>query len=89
LDLSVEEASVLHEALEQLLESQSFPRLERVHRLLSWRLAAASDETASGLTAELARLAREASTLEEYEAARDRVLGPILERLESPENRDP
>jgi hypothetical protein len=37
----------------------------------------------------MAELAREARTLEEYEAARDRTLGPILDGLESAENRDP
>jgi ABC-type phosphate/phosphonate transport system substrate-binding protein len=34
-------------------------------------------------------LARGASSVEEYEAARDRTLGPILDGLESAENRDP
>jgi hypothetical protein len=33
--------------------------------------------------------AREADTLEEYEEARDRELGPVLDGLESAENRDP
>ena len=31
----------------------------------------------------------EAESVEEYEAARDRALGPILDGLESAENRDP
>ena len=42
-----------------------------------------------GLTGRIARLAREARSLEEYEAARERALGPILEGLERGENRDP
>ncbi len=37
----------------------------------------------------MAELAREAKSLEEYEAARDRTLGPLLDGLESAENRDP
>jgi hypothetical protein len=43
----------------------------------------------SGLTARLSEIARRASTLEEYEAERNRALGPILEGLENSENRDP
>ena len=43
----------------------------------------------TGLTGRAAALAREARTLEEYETARERMLGPILEGLERPENRDP
>jgi hypothetical protein len=43
----------------------------------------------TGLTGRVAGLAREAETLEEYEAARDRALGPILDGLERGENRDP
>jgi hypothetical protein len=43
----------------------------------------------TGLTGRLAGLAREAETLEEYEATRERALGPILDGLESAENRDP
>jgi hypothetical protein len=42
-----------------------------------------------GLTQRIAGLAREAETLEEYEAMRDRALGPILDGLERGENRDP
>jgi hypothetical protein len=34
-------------------------------------------------------LAREADSLEEYEAARDSELGPVLDGLERGENRDP
>jgi hypothetical protein len=61
--------------------------LERSYRLLSWRLLAAKGGT--GLTERVAGLAREAQTLEEYEAMRDRALGPILDGLERGENRDP
>jgi hypothetical protein len=43
----------------------------------------------SGLTGRMAALAREAGSVEEYEAARDEALGPILDGLESAENRDP
>ena len=63
------------------------PRLERSYRLLSWRVLAAKGGT--GLTERVAELAREAETLEEYEAMRDRALGPILDGLERGENRDP
>jgi hypothetical protein len=37
----------------------------------------------------MAELARQAESVEEYEAARDRALGPIFDGLESAENRDP
>lgn len=88
LRLTLEEADALHAALEDLLETGAAPAaLERPHRLLAWRALAARDGT--GLTARLAAIAREANTLEEFEAARDEELGPILEGLESPENRDP
>ena len=88
LRLSLDEADALHAALERLLETgREDPRLERSFRVLSWRILAAKGGT--GLTERLADLAREAETLEEYEAARDRTLGPILEGLESGENRDP
>jgi hypothetical protein len=63
------------------------PRLERSYRLLGWRMLAAKGGT--GLTQRIAGLAREAETLEEYEAMRDRALGPILDGLERGENRDP
>jgi hypothetical protein len=63
------------------------PQLERAYRLLGWRILAAGGGT--GLTGRIARLAREARSLEEYEAARERALGPILEGLERGENRDP
>lgn len=88
LHLTVEEAEALHAALEDLLETgAASPALERPHRLLAWRALAARDGT--GLTARLAAIAREANTLGEFEAARDEELGPILDGLESAENRDP
>ncbi len=88
LHLTLEEADALHAALEDLLETGAASALlERPHRLLAWHALAARDGT--GLTARLAAIAREASTLEEFEAARDEELGPILEGLESAENRDP
>jgi hypothetical protein len=88
IDLSVPEAESLHAALEDILEgTPSDPNLDRPHRLLAWRTLAA--KTGTGLTARLADLARKADTLEQYEAARDEELGPILDGLESAENRDP
>ena len=88
LHLTLEEAEALHAALEELLEGGAAPEaLKRPHRLLAWRALAARD--GSGLTARLAAIARDANTLEEFEAARDEELGPILEGLESAENRDP
>ena len=88
LHLTLEEAEALHAALEGLLEAGAAPEiLEHPHRLLAWRALAAKD--GSGLTARLAAIAREATTLEEFEAARDEELGPILDGLESAENRDP
>ncbi len=88
LHLTLEEAEALHAALESLLEAGDAPEiLECSHRLLAWRALAARD--GSGLTARLAAIAREATTLEEFEAARDEELGPILDGLESAENRDP
>ena len=88
LRLSLKEADALHEALEELLEGgREGGHLGRSYRTLGWRILAARDGT--GLTGRLAALAREAETLEEFEAARDQVLGPIFEGLESAENRDP
>ena len=88
LQLTLEEADALHAALEDLLERGAAPAiLERPHRLLAWRALAARG--GSGLTARLAAIARVAGTLEEFEAARDEELGPILDGLESAENRDP
>jgi hypothetical protein len=86
----LEEAEALHAALERLLEDAGedlCPRLERAYRLLGWRILAAKGGT--GLTGRIAELAREARSLEDYEAARARALGPILEGLERGENRDP
>jgi hypothetical protein len=88
LSLSLDEAESLHALLEDLLESEEVDqRLERSYRLLGWRILAARGGT--GLTGRIAVLAREADTLEEYEEARDRELGPVLDGLESAENRDP
>jgi len=84
----LEEAEALHVALEDLLEGAGEDlRLERAYRLLGWRILAAKGGT--GLTGRIAELAREARSLEDYEAARERALGPILEGLERGENRDP
>jgi aminoglycoside phosphotransferase (APT) family kinase protein len=86
--MSLEEGEALHAALEGRLEAGTAePQLERAYRLLGWRILAAKG--GSGLTGRIAELAREAETLEEYEAARERALGPILEGLERGENRDP
>ena len=88
LSLSLDEAESLHALLEDRLEKQEVDQgLERPYRLLGWRLLAARGGT--GLTARIAAFAREADTLEEYEEARDRELGPLLDGLESAENRDP
>jgi hypothetical protein len=88
LNLSLDEAESLHALLENLLEKQEVDqRLERTYRLLGWRILAARGGT--GLTGRIAMLARETATLEEYEEARDRELGPVLDGLESAENRDP
>jgi hypothetical protein len=88
LSLSLDEAESLHALLEDLLESEAVDqRLERSYRLLGWHILAARGGT--GLTGRIAVLAREADTLEEYEEARDRELGPVLDGLESAENRDP
>ena len=86
--LSLEEARALHALLERLLESgEQDLRLEHSYRLLSWRILAATG--GKGLTGRIAGLAREADSLEEYEVARERELGPVLEGLERSENRDP
>ena len=88
LRLSVEEAEALHALLERRLESgEQDPRLERSYRLLGWRILAAKG--GKGLTGRIAGLAREADSLEEYEAAREKALGPVLDGLERGENRDP
>ncbi len=88
LRLSLDEAEALHALLEDLLEDgEQAPHLERAYRLLGWRILATRGGT--GLTGRVAGLAREADSLEEYEVARERVLGPILDGLERGENRDP
>lgn len=86
--MSLEEAEALHAALESRLEAGTAdPRLERAYRLLGWRILAVRGGT--GLTGRIAELARQAGSLEEYEAAREEMLGPIIEGLERGENRDP
>ena len=89
LKLPLKTAETLHAALEDLLESDGHDEadLERAYRTLAWRILAVKD--GSGLTGRMAELAREAGSVEEYEAARNEALGPILDRLESAENRDP
>jgi hypothetical protein len=90
LSLRQETADKLHATLEELLASgHGDPVLEEVCRVLAWRILAAKAGTGSGLTASIAELARDAKTVEEYEAARDEILGPLLDGLESGENRDP
>ncbi len=89
LKLPLKTAETLHAALEDLLESGGHDEadLERAYRTLAWRILTVKD--GSGLTGRMAALAREAGSVEEYEAARDEALGPILDGLESAENRDP
>jgi hypothetical protein len=88
LTLALEEADTLHAVLENLLEmGPANPPLEHAYRLLGWRILAARG--GSGLTGRIATLAREAESLEAYEEARDHELGPVLDGLESAENRDP
>jgi hypothetical protein len=88
LRIPLEEAEALHALLERLLEGgEQDPPLEHSYRLLGWRILAARGGT--GLTGRIADLAREADSLEEYEAARERELGPVLDGLERGENRDP
>lgn len=88
LALTLEEAERAHAALERALESgEGDEALELAYRRLGWRLLAAKG--GSGLTARLAEIARAAETLEQFERERDAELGPILEGLESGENRDP
>jgi hypothetical protein len=91
LSLPLEAAETLHAALEDMLESgtreeDALP-LERAYRVLAWRILAVKD--GSGLTATISEIARRSRTVEEYEAARDETLGPIIGGLENPENRDP
>lgn len=88
LRLSVPEAEALHAELEDLLENgHGGPALENTHRVLGWRILATRRGT--GLSGRLADIARQAGSVEEYEAERDRELGPVLDGLERAENRDP
>lgn len=88
INLPLDEAKALHSTLEQLLESgPPDPTLQKFYRALGWRILAV--EGGTGLTAQISELAREANSLEEYETARDELLGPILDGLERGENRDP
>ena len=88
LRLPLDIAEAVHAALEDMLQDgREDTDLERAYRILTWRILAYKG--GSGLTARMAELARRASSVEEYEAARDRTLGPILDSLESAENRDP
>ena len=88
LNLPLKTAETLHAALEDLLEGgREDAALQRIYRILGWRILAVKSGT--GLTGHLSELARQAESVEEYEAARDKTLGPILDGLESAENRDP
>jgi len=88
VQLSLDEAGTVHALLEDFLESgEQDRRLERTYRLLGWRILAVRGGT--GLTRRVADLASEADSLEEYEAAREELLGPVLDGLERGENRDP
>ncbi len=88
LSLPLKTAETLHAALEDLIEgARDEATLQRAYRILAWRILAVRGGT--GLTARMSEIARNAKTVEEYEAERDRALGPILQGLESPENRDP
>lgn len=88
LALSVREAESVHAALENALDSgNGNPELELVYRRLGWRLSAARG--GSGLSARISEIARDSGSLEEFERKRDEELGPLLDGLESGENRDP
>ena len=88
LSLPLKTAETLHAALEYLIEDgRDEAALQRAYRILAWRILAVRGGT--GLTGRMSEIARNAKTVEEYEAERDRALGPILQGLESPENRDP
>jgi hypothetical protein len=88
LNLPLKTAETLHAVLEDLLkDGRDEPALQKAYRILTWRILAARGGT--GLTGRMVEIARKAETVEEYEAARNRALGPILDGLESAENRDP
>lgn len=89
LTLSVSEAESVHAALEEKLEGggDGDSGLELAYRRLGWRLSAARG--GSGLSARISDIAREAESLEDFERKRDEELGPLLDGLESGENRDP
>jgi hypothetical protein len=88
VSLDLEEAESAHATLERLLEEgNGNEKLELAYRKLGWRILAAKD--GSGLTARLSEIARNAQSLEQFERERDDELGPILEGLESGDNRDP
>lgn len=88
LSLSLQEAESVHNALEEILDKGlGNDTLERAYRVLGWRVLAVKSGT--GLTARMAEIARDAENFEEYEAAREQALGPILEGLQRGENRDP
>ena len=92
VSLPLDAAETLHNTLEDMLENgHGDPTIERAYRVLSWRILAARGEggNRSDLIARMAQAARESETLEEFEAARNDALGPILDGLESAENRDP
>ena len=88
LKLPLKTAETLHATLEGLLEGgHDEADLERAYHTLAWRILAVKGGV--GLTGRMVELAREAESVEEYEAARDEALGPVLDSLESAENRDP
>jgi hypothetical protein len=88
LSLPLKTAETLHATLEDLIEDgRDEAALQRAYRILAWRILAVRGGT--GLTGRMSEIARNAKTVEEYEAERDRAWGPILQGLESPENRDP
>ncbi|AHY46433.1 Hypothetical Protein RradSPS_1150 [Rubrobacter radiotolerans] len=88
VSLNLDDATTLYDALEAAFEAGlGDAAAQRAYRTLGWRILAAGGGT--GLGARLSTLAREAETLEEFEAARDQELGPILDALEDPLNRDP
>ncbi len=88
VSLSLQEAEAAYEALEETLEKGSEnPALKKAYRTIGWRILA--NKGGTGLTAQMAEIARRSESLEEYEANREQALGPILEGLQRGENRDP